>query len=146
MQHSDDAAALRRQGYRMTPQRLLVLEVVRGGRHLTAEEIHVAVQARQPFVNIATVYRTLQWLHEVGLVAPLAIGVGPLRYEYMGAGTHHHLICLGCGHEQEIEDTALDALKDLLLAHYGFAAELSHLGLTGRCARCRAGQAHQAEA
>lgn len=147
MHHRDDVAALRRQGYRLTPQRLMVLEVVKGsGRHLTAEDVHAAVQAQHPFVNIATVYRTLQWLHEVGLVAPIAVGTAPLRYQYMGDDVHHHLICVVCGHEQEIGDGVLDALKRDLQERYGFAAQLNHLGLLGRCAACQRAEQEQTPA
>ena len=138
MSHSDDADALRRQGHRMTPQRLMVLEVIkRSGRHLTAEEVHAAVLSQQPYVNIATIYRTLLWLQDVGLVAPIMLGNGPLRYEYRSGAVHHHLICQACGHEQEIGDDLLDALKVRLRDHYGFVAQLSHLALPGRCATCQ---------
>jgi Fur family ferric uptake transcriptional regulator len=140
MIHSDDAVALRQQGHRLTPQRLMVLDIVkRSGRHLTADEIHSAILPQQPYVNIATVYRTLQWLQEVGLVAPVMFGSGPLRYEYICGGCqHHHLICQHCGREQEIGDDILDALKAQLRERYGFVANLSHLGLPGRCAACDA--------
>jgi Fur family transcriptional regulator, ferric uptake regulator len=138
MSHSNDADTLRRQGHRLTPQRLMVLEVIkRSGKHLTAEEIHMAVLPEQPYVNIATVYRTLQWLQEVGLVAPIAVGSGPLRYEYVSGTVHHHLICQECGYEQEIGDDLLDALKAQLFERYGFTAQLSHLALPGRCAMCQ---------
>ena len=138
MSHSDDAAALRQQGHRLTPQRLMVLEVVkRSGKHLTAEDVHAAILPQHPYVNIATVYRTLQWLHEVGLVAPIAIGNGPLRYEYIHGTIHHHLICQDCGLEQEIGDDILDALKDRLLERYAFTAQLNHLALPGRCGACQ---------
>jgi Fur family transcriptional regulator, ferric uptake regulator len=138
MSHSDEAAALREQGHRLTPQRLVVLEVVKSsGRHLTAEEVHASVVEHHPYVNIATVYRTLQWLQEVGLVAPITIGGGPLHYEYVHGEVHHHLICQECGQEAEIGDDILDALKAHLLERYGFAAQLNHLALPGRCAACR---------
>ena len=138
MSHSDDAAALRQQGHRLTPQRMMVLEVVkRSGQHLTAEEIHAAVLPQHPYVNIATVYRTLQWLEEVGLVAPINIGNGPLRYEYVHGATHHHLVCQDCGYEQEIGDDILDALKARLLERYAFVAQLNHLALPGRCSVCQ---------
>ena len=94
--------------------------------------------AHHPYVNIATVYRTLQWLQEVGLVAPIAIGNGPLRYEYICGTAHHHLICHECGREYEIGDDILDTLKAQLLERYGFMAQLNHLALPGRCAACRA--------
>jgi Fur family ferric uptake transcriptional regulator len=138
MSHSDDAAALRRQGHRLTPQRMMVLEVIkRGGQHLTAEEVHAAILPQHPYINIATVYRTLQWLQEVELVAPIAIGAGPLRYEYVQGNSHHHLVCQECGDEQEIGDDILDALKGLLLERYAFSAQLHHLAIPGRCATCR---------
>ena len=138
MAHSDDAATLRQQGYRLTPQRLMVLEVVKSsGRHLTAEDVHAAIVPQHPYVNIATVYRTLQWLQEIGLVAPIATGNGPLHYEYVHGETHHHLICQGCGYEQEIGDDILDALKAQLLERYAFTAQFSHLALPGRCAACQ---------
>ena len=138
MVHSDDAAALRKQGYRLTPQRLMVLEIIkRSGRHLTAEELHDAIVPQQPYVNIATVYRTLQWLQSVGLVAPIAIGNGPLRYEYVQGETHHHLVCQSCGYEQEIGDDILAALKAQLHERYAFSEQLHHLAILGRCAACR---------
>jgi Fur family ferric uptake transcriptional regulator len=138
MDQSNVAATLRQQGHRLTPQRLIVLEVIKSnGRHLTAEEIHAAVLARQPYVNIATIYRTLQWLQDVGLVVPIALGSGPLRYEYVSGAVHHHLICQECGYEQEISDDILAALKQQLLERYGFTAQMSHLALLGRCAACQ---------
>jgi Fur family ferric uptake transcriptional regulator len=138
MDHSEDALVLRQQGHRLTPQRLVVLDVIKQSRrHLTADEIRAAVLPHYPYINIATIYRTLQWLQEVGLVAPIAIGNGPLRYEYIWGTTHHHLICQECGHEDEIGDDILDALKAKLLERYGFAAHLHHLALPGRCAACR---------
>lgn len=145
MNHSDDATALRQQGHRLTPQRLAVLEIIKSSRrHLTADEIHAAVLPQHPYVNIATVYRILQWLQEVGLVAPIAIGSGPLRYEYIRGIAHHHLVCQECGHEHEIGDDILDTLKVELLERYGFTAQLSHLALPGRCADCRQAGDHLA--
>ncbi len=82
MQHLEEAARLRQQGHRLTPQRLQVLQVIKAQcDHLTAEEIHAAIVPHQPFIDIATVYRTLQWLQGVGLVAPISID-GRLYYEY----------------------------------------------------------------
>jgi Fur family transcriptional regulator, ferric uptake regulator len=138
MHHSDEAAALRRQGHRLTPQRLMVLEVITSSRrHLTAEEIHAAVVAQHPYVNIATIYRTVQWLQEVGLVAPIVLSGEPIHYEYIHGDVHHHLICNGCGHQREIGDDVLDALKALLRERYGFEPQLRHLGIPGVCAHCR---------
>lgn len=149
MLHSDDAAILRKQGHRLTPQRLVVLEVVkRSGQHLTAEEIHAAIVPQHPYISIATIYRTLQWLQEVGMVSPLASGSGPLRYEYLRGETHHHLVCQDCGYEQEIGDDIMDALKANLLQRYSFSAQMNHLAIPGRCGACQQAsdsQAHPAQ-
>lgn len=138
MQHLDDAALLRQRGHRLTPQRLQVLQVVKAhSRHLTAEEIHAAIVPQQPYLDIATVYRSLQWLQSVGLVAPISLGDGKQHYEYRRPGEHHHhLICQGCGHATEIPDAILDDLKVALLQHYGFTLRVDHLALNGHCAHC----------
>jgi Fe2+ or Zn2+ uptake regulation protein len=138
MQHLDDAALLRQQGHRLTPQRLQVLWVVKThAQHLTAEEIHAAILPQQPYLDIATVYRTLQWLQSVGLVAPISMGDSKLHYEYRRPGEHHHhLICQECGHETQIPDEFLSDLKAALQAQYGFTLTVDHLALSGRCSGC----------
>jgi Fur family transcriptional regulator, ferric uptake regulator len=139
VQHLDDAALLRQQGHRLTPQRLQVLQVVQThAQHLTAEEIHAAILPQQPYLDIATVYRTLQWLQSVGLVAPISID-GKLHYEYHPLGDHHHhLICQQCGYHIQIPDTDVATLKAELQQRYGFILQVDHLALSGRCAGCAA--------
>ncbi len=61
---------LHARGYRLTPQRQLVLEAVTQMGHATAEQVLAAVQQRAVAVNISTVYRTLYLLQEIGLVRP----------------------------------------------------------------------------
>lgn len=135
---------LRSQHHRLTPQRLLVLEIIQSTPcHLSADQLHAAVIQRHPYVNLATIYRTLQWLEDLGIVAPIQVNGEPLRYEYIGGSEHHHLVCQGCGMQQQIDGSIFDTLKSMLLERYGFAAKLSHLALMGQCAICRdeAGQA-----
>ena len=138
MQDLEEATWLRQQGYRLTPQRLQVLQVIKAHRqHMTAEAIHAAIVPQQPYLDIATVYRTLQWLQSVGLVAPISTGDGKLHYEYRQPGEHHHhLICQQCGYETEIPDAILEDLKTMLCERYGFTLVADHLALPGRCAGC----------
>jgi Fe2+ or Zn2+ uptake regulation protein len=139
VQDLNEATLLRQQGHRLTPQRLEVLKVIKAhGRHMTAEEIHAAILPQQPFLDIATVYRALQWLQSVGLAAPISLGEGKLHFEYHKPGEHHHhLICQECGQHIQISDEHLATLKADLLQRYGFALQVDHLALTGRCAGCR---------
>ena len=138
MTHLEEAELLRQQGHRLTPQRLQVLHVIKShGCHITAEEIHAAIVPQQPYLDIATVYRTLQWLQSVGLVAPIGMGDGKLHYEYRRPGEHHHhLICQRCGQQIEIPGEHLAALKADIHQRYGFTLHVDHLALPGRCASC----------
>lgn len=129
--------ALRRRGLRITPQRLAILAIVRASSgHLTAEDIYRQVGQRFPGVNLTTVYRTLQWLHEQGLVHPFLVDFEQTRYEYHGGSSHHHLVCRSCAAVIEIGEEALDALRQALMERYGFEAAPAHLAIPGRCAAC----------
>lgn len=141
MHHLEEAARLREQGHRLTPQRMQVLQVIKEQcTHRTAEEIHAAIVPHQPYIDIATVYRTLQWLQSVGLVAPITID-GRLYYEYHPHGDHHHhLLCQQCGQHIQIPDEDIAALKDQLLQNYGFVLHVDHLALSGRCSVCVAAE------
>ena len=138
MQLLEEVELLRRQGHRLTPQRLQVLQVIKSqGQHITAEAIHAAIVPVQPYIDIATVYRVLQWLQRVGLVAPISTGEGKLQYEYRRPGEyHHHLVCQGCGQHIQIPDSHLMSLKADLQQQYGFTLDADHLALEGRCATC----------
>lgn len=140
MQHLEEAAMLRQKGHRLTPQRMQVLHVIKTrGQHMTAEEIHAAIIPQQPYLDIATVYRTLQWLQSVGLVAPISMGEGKLHYEYHAPGEHHHhLICQECGEHIQVADNEFEVLKADLHQRYGFVLQIDHLALPGRCADCAA--------
>ena len=131
------AQELARQGLRMTPQRLMILsEIETSESHISAEEIHQRITERYPNVNISTVYRTLELLHRLGLVTETDLGEGRVRYHPAEKGHHHHLVCEGCGTIIDLDDALLDPLKDELRRRYGFAAELKHLAILGRCADC----------
>ena len=136
--HEEDVVALRRQGFRLTLQRRLMLEVLQAnGAHLSAEQIHAQVIARLPNVNVATVYRNLQWLHDMGVVHKIDIGCGRLLWEYADAEPHHHLICQRCGQVQEIDNHVMDCFSVHVRDHYDFDVNLDHLAIFGRCAACR---------
>ena len=88
---------LRRRGYRLTPQRQLVLEAVGELAHATPEEIADAVRRTASGVNISTVYRTLELLEELGLVQHTHLGHGAPTYSVATDDDHVHLVCRDCG-------------------------------------------------
>jgi len=132
---------LRQLGVRVTPQRLFVLEALeQGGGHMTAEEIMQWAVQRYPALNLATVYRTLDLLVAVGMVAQMRLDTGVTTFELVGVSPHHHLICEHCGAIIEMDNAVFDALNAHLLARYGFHAHPRHLAIIGLCHECAAHQ------
>ncbi len=131
------AGRLSDQGYRLTPQRLMVLAAIESsGNHISAEEIHAQILLRYPHINLSTVYRTLELLKRLGLVTETDLGEGRVRYHAAEQGHHHHLVCRDCGAIIDLDESLLAPLKSALLEQYRFAADLKHLAIFGRCASC----------
>jgi len=128
---------LSEQGYRLTPQRMMILSAIENGDgHISADEIYAQVVAEYPRVNISTVYRTLELLKRLELVTETDLGDGRLRYHPADKGHHHHLVCTECGAVIDLDESLLSPVKDVLLREYGFLADLKHLAIFGRCANC----------
>ena len=129
---------LRETGHRLTPQRMLVIEALHNAdKHISAEELYEQLHGRYPYANISTVYRTLELLKELNLVTETDFGEGCVRYHVAEKGHHHHLVCQSCGKITDLDEPALDPLKDGLLQKYGFEANLRHLAIPGECSQCR---------
>jgi len=129
---------LAEQGYRLTPQRIMVISAIEDSDgHISAEEIYAQVIAKYPNVNISTVYRTLELLKQLGLVTETDLGEGRVRYHPAGKGHHHHLVCQQCGAIIDLDESILSDLKSALLREYQFSADLRHLAIFGRCVQCR---------
>ena len=137
-QYRDITDALNKQGYRLTPQRLMVVSAIEeSDDHISAEEIYSQVVAKYPNVNISTVYRTLELLKRLGLVTETDLGGGRVRYHPADKGHHHHLICQECGAMIDLDESLLEPLKDALLREHDFIADLRHLAIHGRCVKCQ---------
>jgi Fur family ferric uptake transcriptional regulator len=125
-------------GYRLTPQRLMVLKAVEDAdSHISAEEIYAQVRTYYPQMNISTVYRTLELVKELGLVTETDMGDGRVRYHCMGKGHHHHLVCEKCGSIMDMEEAILDPLWSEIERKYNFKVDMKHLVFFGLCSRCR---------
>lgn len=134
----DGAEVLHRHGYRATPQRLLVLDAVVELRHATPEQILAYVHRRAPAVNLSTVYRVLEVLESVGLVSHAHIGTGSPTYHVADGPAHLHFRCTGCGRVQSLPADVAMEFEEAVLARLGFAADVAHTGIYGRCADCLA--------
>ncbi len=138
MSHLEDIVSkLSELGYRLTPQRMMIVSAIeKSDDHISAEEIYAQVVAKYPHVNISTVYRSLELLKRLGLVTETDFGGGRLRYHPVGKGHHHHLVCQECGAIIALDESLLSSLKNALLREYKFSADLRHLAIFGRCVKC----------
>lgn len=128
---------LREHGFRITPQRQLVLEAVEELRHGTPEEILIEVQRTASGVNLSTVYRTLEVLEDVGLVTHAHIGHGPPTYHAVDEHIHIHLVCDRCKGVQSVPADVASVFCDTLESQYGFRTDISHVSVHGLCADCK---------
>jgi Fur family ferric uptake transcriptional regulator len=132
----DWQAQLRARGYRLTPQRQLVLEAVGQLGHGTPDEIAGAVQQTANGVNISTVYRTLELLEELGLVQHTHLGHGAPTYSIPQDDDHVHLVCRDCGGVQEVDSSLLEDVVGRLSSERGFTVDVGHFAVFGRCQAC----------
>lgn len=132
------ARSLQDLGYRLTPQRIMILEaVLESDDHITAEDLFDQVKARYPHISFSTVYRTMELLRDSGFVTQTDLGGGRVQYHPVDKATHHHLICQVCGSVDEVAEDVFDGLQRELRDKYGFDATLTHFAIFGRCRNCR---------
>lgn len=136
MASSEWEQRLRRGGYRITPQRQLVLEAVERLRHGTPEEILAEVQRTASGVNLSTIYRNLEVLEEVGLVTHAHIGHGAPTYHAVDDHVHIHLVCDRCGTVESIDASIAESFLADVRTSTGFVTDISHVALHGLCATC----------
>jgi Fur family ferric uptake transcriptional regulator len=129
---------LRKKGYRITPQRELIIQTIaHAGNHMTAEDIFAEVQTHTQALNLATIYRTLELLIDEGLVTGINLGEGRIVYATINHGPHIHLVCRGCGHVIDANPQLLASVKDQLQNEHSFQPDLDHISIFGLCANCR---------
>ncbi len=133
-------ARLRELSGRNGGARRLVVELV-GEQDccLSAQEIHDRVRARGPHVGIASVYRALEGLDELGLVQRVDLGDGVARFEptYVGGDHHHHLVCDDCGKVEPFADPSLETAIERVASGRGYAVAAHDVVLRGACEDCR---------
>jgi Fur family ferric uptake transcriptional regulator len=135
-------AALRAAGHRSGGARSRIVDLL--GRQdclLSAQEIFDSLRAEGRPVGIASVYRVLDVLAELGLVQRIELGEGLARYEPVVAGGehHHHVVCDDCGRVEAFTDQRLEHALSGLSRTLAFEVAGHDVLLRGACADCRAG-------
>jgi Fur family ferric uptake transcriptional regulator len=123
---------LRAQGYRLTPQRELILAAVERLQHATPDEIFAEVSTRSTAINISTVYRTLEVLEELGLVRHLHLSDrAPTYHSVRGGPAHFHLTCRNCGEVISVDEVEAATFVERLRVDHGFHVDVAHLTIFG---------------
>ena len=123
---------------KLTSARKAILEHLENTEdHLTAKQIHTALEDRLPSLNLTTVYRSLEYLVGHRLISVADIGIGSPVYERIHGVPHHHLVCLNCNEIIQIEHDPIEAFFKLLEKEQNFKVQTNHLVLYGTCLDCQ---------
>jgi Fe2+ or Zn2+ uptake regulation protein len=122
----------------LTSQRRLILGVLEESDvHLDAETLFVRAKARDSDVSLATVYRTLAVLKEMGLVEEHSLGEEHRHFEAVRDEPHYHFICLGCGRVIEFDAPVMARVKQDVSEREGVCITDIHLRMSGYCTQCQ---------
>jgi Fe2+/Zn2+ uptake regulation proteins len=137
--------SLMENGYKLTTQREIIVRVLLENEqdHLSAEDVYMLVKEKFPEIGLATVYRSLELLSELQIVAKMNFGDGVARFDLRGHDhehMHHHLICQQCGALEEIKEDWLTELEERLEREYGFKVLDHRLDFMGNYKACEGGE------
>lgn len=131
-------------GYKMTPQRKEILQIFvehSDYHHMSAEDVYKILREKDSEIGLATVYRALDLLSELGILVQIDFGDGCARYELNTADPnvhhHHHLICIKCKKVIEFEEDLLDELETDIADKSGFQIINHEVKFFGYCSDCR---------
>ena len=127
--------------YRLTWQRWAVAAavVVNQDRLLTAEELYAQLKKDYPDIGLATVYRTLELLVDLGLVDRVQLGSGPTKYGLRKTDVemHHQVTCECCGATAPLDAQQLEPLFKHLAHVSGYQISEIVVRVTGICPNCK---------
>ncbi|MFZ5569061.1 MAG: Fur family transcriptional regulator [Thermodesulfobacteriota bacterium] len=129
---------LKEQNFRLTPQRMAVIEILAASEgHPTVAQIYDAVKAKFPTTSLATVYKTVLLLKEIGEVLELGFADGSNRYDGARPYPHPHIICTKCRKIMDPELSTLDHLNEEMAVKTGYRIQYHHLDFFGLCPACQ---------
>jgi Fur family transcriptional regulator, ferric uptake regulator len=132
-------AHLKRRGLNRSSRRDVVVSTfLASNKHLSVDDLYLAVRRKSPGIGRTTVYRTLKLLESAGLAQALVLQ-GETRFERELNRRHHdHFICSGCGAIFEFTSDEIEALQDEEARKIGFRIEGHKHQVYGKCAKCQA--------
>lgn len=131
------AAVFKAKKLKLTPQRLAVYRYLMGTKkHPSAETIYKALQEDYPTMSLATVYKAINTLVEVGLIQEINVGEGNFRYDF-NAEPHPHIQCIKCGKVDDLENYSLDFLNQEASKHTSYNILSNKVYFYGICPDCK---------
>lgn len=128
--------ALRKTGYRITPQRVEICRALAQSRnHPSPQAIYRQISEKFPGISQATVYNTLTVLRDLGEIVEVGLGQERTHYE-PHPEPHANLICVRCGKIEDIEDLQVAALSARLASRQGLRIKTAHMDIYGFCNEC----------
>lgn len=138
MQTHDCAEELRNVDLKVTPARLGVLSALeQSNKPLDVTNLISYLANNKIKADRVTVFRIINTLSKKGLVKPIQLNEGKLRYEHAEKADHHHFVCENCGDIQDIAECTVDNLEKKLQQKRGLLVKHHSLEFFGLCARCQ---------
>ena len=133
---------LNKEGFRLTHQRQQVLDAIKDipdGHHLSAEEIYQILADRGEGIGIATIYRTLHLMVDLGFLREIGFSESKRYYELSTPFTsqHHHLVCVQCGEVKEFDNDQISLVSIQEAEDKGFSLLKSQFNILGLCPDCQ---------
>ena len=123
---------------RMTPQRVAILRILSDDpSHPPAERIFEEIEQTFPTTSLATVYKTLDVLKEIGQLIELEFSDGGNRYDAMRITTHAHVVCERCGRIDDVELYEAAQLRARAAQHSKFQIKSERVDFYGLCPDCQ---------
>ena len=130
---------LRAQEYRITPQRLALLELLVNSRdHPSARQLYDRLKDRFPTMSLATVYKTLNLLKDMGEVREIGLSDRDKHYDAFKPFSHAHLICTQCGSIIDVDTPTLQNQEQALAQRFGYRITGHRVDFFGICPQCQA--------
>ena len=130
-------AKLRSKGYKITPQRIAICELILSSKdHPTADQVYQKVKKKYPSLSLATVYQALHLLTEMGLLQELGFSNGVSRYD-PNTSPHINIVCKACGKIQDYEAEGVKVFWSKTVRNLGFRPIGQRLDLYRYCDQCR---------
>ena len=133
---------LRSKGFKVTPQRLAIYEALQHAKtHPSAEMIFNQLQPHYPTMSLATVYKTIEILKEIGLIQVLNVGEDSFRYD-ADVSNHPHVRCMKCGRVDDIMGIESEEFTDLISRSTSYKLTGQQFYFYGVCPKCQITNPH----